>query len=178
MTFSNPSKEIYGIPGSGWTSPTWNWGYAQGTGHDCAAISRRQYSSRQDRQVLVQRLLTSTSDETNPVDIEELKLVLGLAFQRGRWDGSDGGPGGYSEVLAMMAQAERYEDPSEELSNHRLADDMAERYTLLLVGIDLEQQKQLSDYMQEYIKIPDSAVALRRCSGLVLKTMGFILRGL
>lgn len=54
---SETTREIYNIPNSGWCSDSWNWGYASGTGHDCAAICRKMYASRDDRQRLVSSLL-------------------------------------------------------------------------------------------------------------------------
>eukprot|EP00984_Skeletonema_dohrnii_P029991 scaffold21033_cov71-Skeletonema_dohrnii-CCMP3373.AAC.1 len=94
-------KEIYNIPNSGWKSKQWNWGSASGTGHDAAMICRRRWDSREERQKLVQSLLDpvefKASYPDSEVPFEEVKLVLGLAWQRGRWDGSDGGPGGYGE---------------------------------------------------------------------------------
>jgi hypothetical protein len=104
----NNKGELYGIPNSGWTNPQWNWGYARGTGHDCAAICRTRYQTRASRETLVQQLLLN-HEEPPTTNIEEVKLVLALAWQKGRWDGSDGGRGGYGDVLAYMAQAERYE---------------------------------------------------------------------
>ena len=89
-------KEIYNIPGSGWKSPTWNWGYAVGTGHDCAMICRKKYDSFQKRKDLILSLLEPTTpldtkshhddgndvgdDDTSIRDppFEEVKLILGL----------------------------------------------------------------------------------------------------
>ena len=69
-----PPKTIYGVPNSGWTSPEWNWGYAVGTGHDCAAICRQKYASSDERSKLIEDLLAAgAGDET---DLEEVKLVL------------------------------------------------------------------------------------------------------
>merc|ERR1719282_1135055 len=103
------TKTIYGIEGSGWKSPDWNWGSARGTGHDCAAICRRRWSDPADRRKLVDSLLDpvefKASRPESEVPFEEIKLILGLAWQRGRWDGSDGGPGGYGTVLEIMAEA-------------------------------------------------------------------------
>ena len=50
---SGRGKEIYNIPGSGWKSPDWNWGYGVGTGHDGALICRRNFSSVQSRKDLI-----------------------------------------------------------------------------------------------------------------------------
>lgn len=171
------NKIIYGMPGSGWASPEWHWGSAQGTGHDCAAICRRRYASRGDRHALVHELLSATVHETNAMDIEELKLILGLVFQRGRWDGSDGGPGGYRAVLDAMAQAERYEGPNDQVAQRNLVEDLANRYNLLLEKMSAGDQKALAYCMQQSIQNVDCEVALRRCSGLVLQAMGFVEKG-
>ena len=101
---------------SGWTSPVWNWGSASGTGHDCVAICRRRYATRKSRADLVDQLLHPVEYRPKrlPANFEEVKLVLALAWQKGRWDGSDIGPYGYGAVLSAIARAERYELGSEE----------------------------------------------------------------
>lgn len=162
--FSLHMKEIYGIPRSGWTSPDWNWGSGVGTGHDCAAICRKKCERRQSRASLVTDLL-----ERKGPPFEEVKLVLALAWQRGRWDGSDGGPGGYGEVLNAMAQARRYEVGDE--CDRLLVQDMKERYHLL-DPTDADKEAMLS------LDGEDVDGARRQCSGLVLKSMGFIENGL
>ena len=171
------SKTIYEIPNSGWTSPKLNWGYAAGTGHDCAAICRMNYSTRQSRQKLVDDLINAPEksiEERVPQNFEEVKLVLALAWQRGRWDGSDGGRGGYGEVLAKMAEANRYEQGSIEDCNKRLTQDMQARFRLLSPNPeDLQNMETIVDEIEN-----DSDSACRKCSGLVLKAMGFIENGL
>lgn len=162
--FSLYMKEIYGIPNSGWTSPDWNWGYGTGTGHDCAAICRREFATRQSRASLVTDLLAM---EGPP--FEEVKLVLALAWQRGRWDGSDGGRGGYGNVLNAMAQAERYEVGDE--CNGLLVQDMQERYHSL-DPTDADKEAMMT------LDLENVDGARRRCSGLVLKSMGFIENGI
>eukprot|EP00536_Pseudo-nitzschia_multiseries_P016072 jgi/Psemu1/220090/e_gw1.1015.12.1 len=167
MSSQSPSgsKTIYGVPNSGWTSPQWNWGYASGTGHDCAAICRRKYSTRKERSALVDELVSASGT----TDMEEVKLVMALAWQNGRWDGSDGGPGGYGDVLAAMADARRYEDSS--TGSLFLFRDMKERFGLLNpTDEDRTAMEQLSDD-------GDVDASLRSCSGLVLKAMGFITNG-
>lgn len=167
---SGTTKTIYGVPNSGWTSPNWNWGYGSGTGHDCAAICRSKYSTREARSVLIDELLSASTSTSSisTIDLEEVKLVMALKWQNGRWDGSDGGPGGYGDVLATMANAKRYEDDSTgELSLYR---DMKERFGLLNPTDDdrsaMENLKEGGD---------DDGVhsAVLSCSGLVLKAMGF-----
>lgn len=166
---SMSSKEIYGVAKSGWTSPEWRWGYGVGTGHDCAMICRRQYRSRSSRVNLVDQLIQADNKD---VSFEEVKLVLGLAWQNGRWDGSDGGPGGYGDVLATMAAASRYEIGTEESCSRLLVQDMQERFDLL------KPTTEELDLMKSVVDEDDYDVARRRCAGLVLSAMGFVDVGL
>lgn len=170
------TKTIYDVPNSGWTSPEWNWGYATGTGHDCAAICRQKYASKEERFNLVESLIDSPKCQQNerfPKNFEEVKLVLALSWQRGRWDGSDGGRGGYGEVLASMADAHRYDYGDEDECSRRLVQDMLDRFELLKPdGEDLNLMRAIYD------PEPDIDAIRRRCSGLVLKSMGFIDDGL
>ena len=166
--------EIYGIRNSGWTSPQWNWGYGVGTGHDCAAICRRKYQSTQARKDLVEGLLNPPADDPaarQPTNFEEVKLVLALTWQNGRWSGRDGGPGGYGEVLELMAAAKRYETGSPEECARALVSDMAARFHTLDPDPD-----QIS-LMEAISKEEDVDISRRRCSGLVLEAMGFIETG-
>ena len=175
--FSMPTlKTIYDVPNSGWTSSEWNWGYASGTGHDCAAICRRKYTTRKERSRLVEDLIGApdlAARDRQPHNFEEVKLILALAWQRGRWDGSDGGRGGYGEVLSAMADARRYENGDENDCSRVLTQDMADRFALL--------DPLLEDrvMMQNVFDLePDIDAARRRCSGLVLKAIGFVENGL
>jgi hypothetical protein len=171
---SASASVLYGVPGSGWTSPTWNWGYAVGTGHDCARICRNKYQSRSSRARLVRDLLNpGGNDAGNATDLEELKLVLALAWQRGRWDGSDGGPGGYGEVLSHMADAVRYEVGSAVECRRRWLGDMQSRFATL-------QPSEAAVQQVASLSPTDADVdsTLRVCSGLVLQAMGFVERGL
>jgi hypothetical protein len=169
FSLSMNSKIIYGIAKSGWASPAWNWGSAAGTGHDCALICRQKYSNKQSRETLVQDLISAKPE---PQIFEEVKLVLGLTFQNGRWDGSDGGRGGYGDVLSLMAAAERYELGSEEQCAINFIQDLGARFHLLKPA---EGDQSLMD---QVLDDPDVDAARRRCSGLVLKGMGFIENGL
>jgi hypothetical protein len=111
--------------------------------------------------------------DRKPQNFEEVKLILALAWQRGRWDKSDGGKGGYGEVLSAMADARRYESGDEEDCSRVLVQDMQDRFPLL--------DPLLEDrvMMQSIFDLePDIDAARRRCSGLVLKAMGFIENGL
>lgn len=183
---------IYGIPNSGWQSPSWNWGSAMGTGHDCARICRQRYATRDSRAALVANLLletsplsTAPSDEgTNSIgsniDLEEVKLVLALAWQRGRRDGSDGGRGGYGDVLQTMVEAQRYEGSSAGV--RLLVQDMQARFPLLHPTEDQQAKMQrLSVIGSSELEESDSNAyhnrPLKICSGLVLEAMGFIDNG-
>lgn len=175
---SSNSKNIYGIPNANWAAKReWNWGSAIGTGHDAAMICRNKYSSPNVRQALAQALIDAPDiepSERKPTNFEEVKLILGLAWQRGRWDGSDGGVGGYGDVLAAMAQADRYETDSDEESSIRLVIDMKDRFHLLDPSDD---QIDNMNSIESYLKT-DPDAARRKCSGLVLQAMGFVPSGL
>lgn len=169
MSTSSGDKTIYGVPNSGWTSPSWNWGYARGTGHDCASICREIYSNERSREVLVNDLLTASGQ---PENFEEVKLVLGLKFQSGKWDGTDGGVGGYGVVLTHLAEAQRYEVGSEEQCYKNFIKDMHARFHLL--GPSPEDQALMDQQLEE----TNLDAARRRCSGLVLKATRFLEYGL
>lgn len=171
------AKTIYDIPNSGWRSPEWNWGYAMGTGHDCAAVCRRQYQTRKSREKLLDDLLkagTQSENERNPKNFEEVKLILALAWQNGRWDGSDGGRGGYGQVLVAMAGANRYENESDKESSKLLVNDMAARFHLL--GPTTEEQERMVQVSKDVGD--DHDASRRQCSALVLQAMGFLENGL
>lgn len=183
---ASSSTDIYGIPGSGWKSPTWNWGYAQGTGHDCAAICRRRYATQTSRQALVDNLLlvanvNAESLLREPANFEEVKLILALVWQNGRWDGSDGGRGGYGTILSAMAEAKRYEVGSDDECARRFIQDLADpkRFTLLPLINDAAMQ-QMTSMAEAAIAgtTQDYDLDRRRCSGFVLQAMGFVERGL
>lgn len=198
MTLTNSHKKIYDIQGSGWTSPIWNWGSAIGTGHECAMICRDRYNNKGSRVALIGKLLSpfelkgSTADEiksltsslivkddTNLRDpaFEEVKLILGLAWQNGRWDGSDGGVGGYGEVLNLMAQADRYEGGYEvddcTRSNELFVQDMCSRFHMIAPDDQVQKMNSMIDETGN-----DTDACRRKCAGMVLKAMGFIEKGL
>lgn len=180
----NNYKSIYSISESGWISPKWNWGSSIGTGHDCAKICRQNYANRLLRNELVTNLKNAQGTEDDlPSDFEEIKLVLALAWQRGRWDGSDGGKGGYGEVLEYLVVADRYENGSEIAWSKRWISDLASRFQLLQPSADhvsiMESLLHESSLIAEdaYREISVVYRARRRCSGLVLQEMGFIENG-
>jgi len=77
-------------------------------------------------------------DEGNELPFDDVKLVLTLAWQSGRWDGIDGGRGGYGDVLSAMADARRYEtEDTEESRSVTLAQDMRSRF---LINCDLRKR--------------------------------------
>jgi len=165
-------RMLYGVANSGWSSPKWNWGSAVGTGHDCARICRQKFSTRQARQELVQNLVGATTETATTIDFEEVKLVLALSWQKGRWDGSDGGRGGYGEVLESMAEAKRYEQGSEVERSQRLVQDMQARYNLL------QPTPKEADAMASLNCEGKHIYEARcRCAGLVLQSMGFVENG-
>ena len=175
------SSDLYGIPNSKWTSPEWNWGYAVGTGHDCAAICRNRWSTKSKRTRLVESLITGQSndekDEDNmTISVDEIKLVLALKIQRGRWDGSDGGNGGYGDVMNLMADARRYETEDNNDGNRQLLHDMKIRFPLL--NPNKEDMSSMESLLEDGENDEDIEAKLLKCSGLVLKAMGFIENGI
>jgi len=109
-----------------------------------------------------------------PHNFEEVKLILGLAWQNGRWDGSDGGVGGYGDVLNYMAAAQRYGVGCEEECAKRFVGDMNDRFELLAdnTSMELPKMRALLD------DTSDMDAARRKASGLVLEAMGFVDKGL
>lgn len=104
---------------------------------------------------------------------EEIKLVLALGWQKGRWDGSDGGQGGYCEVLAAMAEAKRYEtEGSEESRIITFVEDMRERFHLLNPSEEDVARMAAIDMGEDELERGQ-----RVCCGLVLKAMGFVETG-
>ena len=186
------TKTIYSIQGSGWGSPQWNWGYAQGTGHDCAAICRRKWggnaadNGKSDRRQLVQSLLDPVTfkgshQSESEVPFEEIKLILGLAWQNGRWDGSDGGPNGYSHVLQIMANAHRYEQSDEVISALNFIEDVSARFdTIHRNAEELKRMKAIANDVRggHAGRVEEVFMARRTVAGLVLDAMNFVENGL
>lgn len=182
------SMQIYNIPDSGWTSPKWRWGSAIGTGHDCAMICRERFGTRSSRAALVESLLSIHSGataKTKAVEehypFEEVKLVLGLAWQNGRWTGADGGKGGYGEVLSRMAAAVDYEggnDPAMCAECDRcFVEDLRSRFHLVAASED--DVRDMNDVAAGLEKNDvDTETVKRVCAGMVLRAMGFVDSGL
>lgn len=165
-------KEIYGVANSGWNAPQFNWGSAMGTGHDCAAICREMYATSLARQRLVEDLVVEGS---GPKNFEEVKLVLALAWQKGRSRGTVGGRDGYGVVLTNMAAAQRYEEGEDDECSRFLVQDMEERFSLLK---PTNEELELMATCITELETNNIDFARRRCAGLVLKAMGFIQDGL
>jgi hypothetical protein len=173
-TVKSFSNEIYNVRGSGWTSPDWRWGYSVGTGHDCAMICRKKYAQKKSRSDLIQALWDplKCSDGRRQPCFEEVKLILGLAWQNARWDGSDGGPGGYGDVLAVMADAKRYETGDDAVDARIFSEDMLSRVHLISSEHSLEKLKGIRELCGS-----DYDLLRRKCSAYVLSEMGFIEKG-
>lgn len=114
------------------------------------------------------------------VPFEEIKLILGLAWQRGRWDGSDGGPGGYGEVLSIMADARRYEDEDEVISALNFIEDVGKRFgTISRNAEELKKMKSIAnDVRGKHAEKEEVFMDRREVAGLVLDAMGFVQTGL
>lgn len=107
--------------------------------------------------------------------LDELKLILGLCWQRGRWDGTDGGRGGYGEVLYNMAEC-KYETwfacDDGTASKRELLSDMSERFHLITKS---------EDETASIMELGDNDNidgSVRKCAGLVLNSMEFVTSGL
>jgi len=177
------SKEIYGVAGSGWSSPEWKWGSAKGTGHDCAKICRERYATPESRLELIECLLLSkeeiqmdsdaddtaaSSEERVPENFEEVKLVLALAWQKARKK-CYGGLESYGELLDEMAIGQLYEVGTEEDCSLLLVQHMQKRFFWLYPDV----QDKISMNTLLYDCESDFDWIRRRCSGLVLQAMEF-----
>ena len=164
------------------SSPKWNWGYASGTGHDCAKICRQKFYSKASRQKLIHHLIhyshiiddvssTSILDEGDDECLDELKLILGLTIQRAQWTGA---AGTYLEVLSNLAdcQYETFFACDDGIASQRLLlQDMKGRYT----SISSDNSLIIHNLSEE---VEDLQVSLRQCFGYVLEGMGFIADGM
>jgi len=111
-------------------------------------------------------------DKIRKPPFEEVKLVLGLTWQRGRWDGSDGGIGGYGDVLEYMAEC-RYETEDDQTNAIQLVTDMKKRFHLIASEAAAEKMKNLDHFCDG-----DVDLMRRKCAALVLSEMGFVKTGL
>ncbi len=86
---------------SGWSSPHWNWGYAQGEAHDLAISVRNNLRTTTSRENFIAGCLDDR------IDIEEIKMVLALRFQMAARQGKDGNGIGWN-IMNEMADC-KYE---------------------------------------------------------------------
>ena len=151
-------------------------------------ICRKRWDDRDDRRKLVKSLLSpakykakkGNQIDTGEVPFEEIKLILGLAWQRGRWDGTDGGPGGYATVLETMAEAKRYENEDEVISAINFIDDVNNRFeTISRNAEELKRMKAIAnDVRGHHLEKEEVFMKRRTCAGMVLDAMNFVENGL
>ncbi|KAL7509751.1 hypothetical protein ACHAXN_008923 [Cyclotella atomus] len=174
-------RQLYNIKNSSWKSNEWNWGYARGTGHDCASICRRRWSDKADRKKLVDALLNPeayhSKHKSYEVPFEEVKLILGLLWQRA------GRSHAFNEVLENMVDAKRYELDDEVLSALNFVTDVRDAFPdVALKKSHVDQMNAVAgeilhyhDHMVDRVE----AFRIRRvCAGMVLEDMGFIENGI
>ena len=75
-----------------------------------------------------------------------------------------------------MAEAQRYEDGSDDECALRFVQDMQDRFDLLADNTSLELREMRA--LLDGDAAEDMDYVQRRCSGLVLKCMGFVEKGL
>jgi len=143
-------------------------------GHDCAMICRTKWSNLQSRKELIQSLIRGDENisDFDPEWLDELKLILGLCWQRGRRDGSDGGIGGYSEVLDNLSgcQYETFFACDDGVASKRnFLNDMRKRFELIA-----KSQKYIDLVMDLSEEEDDLDISVKICSGAVLDSMNFI----
>lgn len=166
-SFSSSSCNlIFGIK-AGWTSPDWSWGSPVGTAHDCAKICRHTFCDREAREELVNSLIYADT-VTEICTFEEIKLILALMWQRARK--VDPSMEAYGQILDEMTKGKRYEEGTDdEIRSRLLVQDMQKRYMWLNPDVEDKIAMNMLWYETE-----DYDVARRRCSGLILKSMGFV----
>ena len=138
----NDSSEIFGIKAS-WSSVDWNWGSPSGLGHDCALKCRQKFATKEQRRELVNSLLHADTDTQVLANFEDVKLVLALAWQRGRKFDPD--MEAFGQMLDEMAEL-RYENGASSGSDGNnmdgdklLVQDMQKRYIWLKPGEQIEE---------------------------------------
>ena len=128
------SSQIFGIEAS-WSSPDWNWGSPFGLGHDCAMKCRRRFATQEQRRELVNSLVHADTDTQVLSNFEDVKMVLALAWQRGRKFDPD--LEAFGQILDQMADL-RYEngdDGEENMEGDRLlVQDLQKKYMWLQPG--------------------------------------------
>ena len=99
---------------------------------------------------------------------EEIKLILALMWQRARKE--DPSMEAYGQILDEMTKGKRYEEGTDdEIRSRLLVQDMQKRYMWLNPDVEDKIAMNMLWYETE-----DYDVARRRCSGLILKSMGFV----
>ncbi|CAK8987549.1 unnamed protein product [Durusdinium trenchii] len=92
-----PRRSTLGAPRKGWADKDWNWGSPFGTAHDEAMALRERLDTREQRETWLKRL------ESGQVDVEEMKLALGLRIQHAARQGLDGDGAGWALMQDMAA---------------------------------------------------------------------------
>eukprot|EP00931_Biecheleriopsis_adriatica_P000645 TRINITY_DN100735_c0_g1_i1.p1 TRINITY_DN100735_c0_g1~~TRINITY_DN100735_c0_g1_i1.p1 ORF type:complete len:185 (-),score=34.79 TRINITY_DN100735_c0_g1_i1:27-581(-) len=94
---SSKGRQPMRILRRGWADPNWNWGSPFGDAHDLAMAIRRQLSSVEVRKAWLKDLTSGK------VDVEDLKLALGLRIQHAARQGMDGDGAGWQLMSDMAA---------------------------------------------------------------------------
>eukprot|EP00930_Biecheleria_cincta_P043333 TRINITY_DN29773_c0_g1_i1.p1 TRINITY_DN29773_c0_g1~~TRINITY_DN29773_c0_g1_i1.p1 ORF type:complete len:188 (-),score=31.67 TRINITY_DN29773_c0_g1_i1:197-760(-) len=81
----------------GWADPNWNWGSPVGEAHDLAMQVRARLSSEEIRRAWLSDVVDGT------VDVEDIKLALGLRIQHAARQGMDGNGAGWQLMQDMAA---------------------------------------------------------------------------
>ena len=127
-------REIFGIEAS-WSSPDWNWGSPFGLGHDCAMKCRQRFATEDQRRELVNSLVHADTDTQVLSNFEDVKMVLALAWQRGR--NFDPDLEAFGQILDQMADL-RYENRDDGEGNMEgdrlLVQDLQKKYMWLQPG--------------------------------------------
>ena len=156
--------------------------YKIGTGHDCAAICRRRWTDKDDRKKLVNALLNPEGYHSNhrdhEVSFEEVKLILGLLWQRA------GRSHSYNQVLDNMIDAKRYEiEDNEVLSALNFISDVRDAFPAVAMHkVDKDHMNAVAGEILVYhhhVVDREEVFRIRRiCAGMVLEAMGFIENGI
>lgn len=180
-------SDLYGIKNSSWKSKEWNWGYGDGTGHECARICRHNYHTKQSRQALIDNMELLSVTDVIEIDWEEIKLIVGLMIQNlRRYESDRTVVDAFNEILNYLADAKRYEsdgydDDDDNVPLSLFVNDMKERYQLLKPSHDEviqmnEIQWKAVDGTTDH-QIPTNQRYQQNVVGLVLQQMKFVERG-
>ena len=97
-----------------WSDNGWNWGSAVGTAHNVAMSTRAGLGTKQKRTAWIENC------SKGEIDVEEMKMVLALRFQRASREGKDGCGAGWN-IMCDMADC-KYEGGEDNLV--KLKDDL------------------------------------------------------